>query len=209
MTVSRDEGETAADRALLLAFERVATTAISDNLSRLPGTVGLRPFHGHGRTMVGRAFTVRTAPGNNSMIHRALELVSPGQVIVVDGGGDVSRALIGEIVARLAARRGVAGLVIDGAVRDVAALALAELPVFAKAACLRGPYKDGPGDLNVAVSIAGMVVNPGDIVVGDADGVVALPWEIGPRILQQALAQQEREAAILESIANGTYTTGH
>lgn len=193
----------------MLGFEGVSTTSISDNLSRLAGSVGLRPFHSHGRSMIGTAFTVRTAPGNNQIVYEALERVSPGQVIVVDGGGDVSRALIGEIMVSLATLRGAAGLVIDGAVRDVAALAFADLPVFARAACLRGPYKGGPGELDVPVSIAGMVVKPGDIVIGDADGVVAFPFEDGSRVLDAALAQQKREAEIMKSIANGTYTTGY
>src|SRR6478735_6508597 len=98
------------------------TCIISDNLARLPGAVGLRPFHRGGR-LVGTAFTVRTRPGDNLAIHQALELVGPGDVIVVDGGGDETRALVGEIMKSIAEYRGAAGYVIDGAIRDAAAIA--------------------------------------------------------------------------------------
>lgn len=205
-----DSGETAAsngnvDQGLLEALRDAATAVISDNLSRLPGAVGLRPFHGHGRTMVGTALTVRTASGDNLMIHKALDLVRPGQVIVVDGGGDTSRALIGEIMANIALSRGAAGFVLDGAVRDAAALAILDLPVFARTAIHRGPYKNGPGEINVPVSVGGMVVTPGDIVVGDADGVVAFPYAIARTLLDAVRIQEAKEAEIMKSIADGTY----
>lgn len=197
--------EGAVDEALIEAFRSTATAVISDNLSRLPGCVGLRPFHGHGRIMAGTALTVRTAAGDNRMIHMALDLVRPGHVIVVDGGGDTSRALIGEIMANIALSRGAAGFVLDGAVRDTAALAVLDLPVFARTAIHRGPYKNGPGEIDVPVSVGGMVVNPGDIVVGDADGVVAFPYAIGRTLLEAVRAQEAREADIMKSIADGTY----
>ena len=150
---------------------------ISDNLARLPGAVGLRPFH-RGSKLVGVAFTVRTRPGDNLAIHRALELVGPGDVIVVDGGGDETRALVGEIMKNIAEYRGAAGYVIDGAIRDVAAFAASDFPCFARTAIHRGPYKSGPGEINVPVSIGGSVISPGDIVVGDEDGVVSFPAAI-------------------------------
>ena len=103
------------DAALIEAFKTAPTAVISDNLDRLPAAVGLRPFHKSG-ALVGRAFTLRTAAGDNLMIHKALEDVQPGDVLVVDGGGDTSRALIGEIIVTIAKSRGVAGFVIDGAI---------------------------------------------------------------------------------------------
>src|SRR5262245_5298126 len=92
---------------LIEAFRDAPTCIISDNLARLPGAVGLRPFHRSGR-LVGVAFTVKTRPGDNLAIHQALELVGPGDVIVVDGGGDESRALVGEIMMTIAQYRGAA-----------------------------------------------------------------------------------------------------
>src|SRR3954471_11733408 len=171
-----------ASPALIDAFRSAATAVISDNLGRLPGAVGLRPFH-RGGTMAGTAVTVGTAPGDNLAIHQALELIRSGDVLVVDGGGETGRALIGEIIAEIAQSRGAAGIVIDGAVRDAAMLASSPFPVFARAAIHRGPYKNGPGEINVPVSIGGMVVSPGDIVVGDDDGVVAFSQAIAADLL--------------------------
>jgi RraA family protein len=189
---------------LAALFKTAPTAIISDNLDRLPGAVGLRSFH-RGGAMAGVAFTIRTAAGDNRVIHQALELFRPGDVLVVDGGGDVTRALVGEIMSLIAELRGAAGLVIDGAVRDAAVLAASDFPVFARAAIHRGPYKNGPGEINVPVAIGGMVVNPGDIVVGDADGVVAFPPSVAEDLLKAVQAQSDKEETILQSIRDGTY----
>ena len=133
------------DAGLIEAFRDAPTSIISDNLARLAGSVGLRPFHRAGR-LVGTAFTIKTRPGDNLAIHRALEMVGPGDVIVVDGGGDESRALVGEIMKNIAQWRGAVGYVIDGAIRDVAAFAADDFPCFARSVIHRGPYKSGPGD---------------------------------------------------------------
>ena len=187
---------------LIEAFRSAPTCIISDNLARLPGAVGLRQFHRSGR-LVGTAFTVRTRPGDNLAIHKALELVGPGDVIVVDGGGDETRALVGEIMKNIAEHRGAAGYVIDGAIRDVAAFAASDFPCFARAVIHRGPYKNGPGEINVPVSIGGMVVMPGDIIVGDEDGVVAVPVDIAPIVLKAAKAKAKEEDGVLAGIRKG------
>lgn len=193
-----------ADPALIAQFRNAATAVISDNLDRLPGAVGLRPFH-RGGPMAGTALTVRVAAGDNLLIHQALTLVRPGDVIVVDGGGDISRALVGEIMTTVAISRGAAGFVIDGAIRDAGALAKGDFPCFARAAIHRGPYKNGPGAINVPVSVGGMVVAPGDIVVGDEDGVVAFSQAIATELLAKVRAQEAREAEIIKSIHEGRY----
>lgn len=190
--------------ALIAAFRATATAVISDNLDRLPGAVGLTPFYA-GPTMAGRAVTVRTACGDNLFIHKALDLLQPGDVLVVDGGGDTGRALIGEIMMTVALHKGAAGMVIDGAVRDSAALRASSFPVFARGVTHRGPYKNGPGAINEPVSVGGMIVAPGDLVVGDADGVVAFPMAAAPALLDAVRAQEKREAEILLSIREGRY----
>lgn len=190
--------------ALIEAFRPAPTSIISDNLARLPGAVGLRPFH-RGGQLVGTAFTVRTRPGDNLAVHKALEYVGPGDVIVVDGGGDETRALIGEIMLNIAQYRGAAGYVIDGAIRDAGAIAASDFPVFARAAIHRGPYKSGPGEINVPVSIGGSVIAPGDIVVGDEDGVVAFSPAIAPALLEAVQAQIKREADTIVAIREGRY----
>jgi RraA family protein len=189
---------------LIAAFRSAPTSIISDNLARLVGSVGLRPFHRAGR-LVGTAFTIKTRPGDNLAIHRALEMVGPGDVIVVDGGGDESRALVGEIMKNIAQWRGAEGYVIDGAIRDVAAFAAGDFPCFARSVIHRGPYKSGPGEINVPVSIGGAVISPGDIVVGDEDGVVSFSPSAAPALLELVKAQIAREEATLLSIREGRY----
>lgn len=190
---------------LIDAFRAFATPLISDNLGRVPGAFGLRPFHKVGGVMAGRALTVRTRPGDNQFIHRALDLVRPGDVIVVDGGGYEGRALVGEIMTSVAASRGAAGIVIDGAIRDAGAIGRNPFPCFARSAIHLGPYKDGPGAINVPVSVGGMVVGPGDIVVGDEDGVVAFPLDGAAALLVAVRAQEAREADIMQSIRENRY----
>lgn len=190
---------------LLFEFGTTSTSIISDNLQRLPGAVGLRPFHKIEGTMVGRALTVKVAAGDNKLIHKALDLVEPGQVIVVDGGGETSRALIGEIMVAIARSRNAVGFVIDGAIRDSATIGAGDFPVFARSAIHRGPYKHGPGSINVPVCIGGMAVNPGDIVVGDHDGIVAFPVEGAEALLESVRASERMEEEMLRQIAEGTY----
>jgi RraA family protein len=194
-----------ADQAILEAFRGKATSVISDNLERLPGPVGLNRYH-NGAPLAGRALTVQTRSGDNLAIHEALTQVKPGDVVVVDGGGDISRALVGEIMKAIAESRGAVGFIIDGAVRDGGAFAKSSFACYAKALNHRGPYKNGPGKINVPVSIGGFVINPGDIIVGDEDGIVAFPAAGAMDLLKAVDAQILKEENTLKSIATGTYT---
>lgn len=177
---------------IIAQFRGVATSIVSDNMARLAGATGLLPYHGSG-TMVGTALTVKTRHGDNLAIHAALKLARPGDVIVVDGGGDISQALIGEIIMTHAQSIGVAGFVIDGAIRDVAAIRASDLPCYARGVTHKGPYKNGPGAINVPVSVGGMVINPGDLILGDDDGIVAVPAELAAGLLPGIRAQEEKE----------------
>ena len=194
----------APDPALIEALRGVSTSIISDNMGRLyAGGPELRPFH-DGTPMIGMAITVRARPGDNLMIHKAIDLAQPGDVIVVDAGGDLTNSLVGEIMLNLAIRRAIAGYIIDGAVRDTGALAKASLGVFARGVSHRGPYKDGPGEINVPIVVGGQPVSPGDIVIGDADGILAVPQRDAAGVAELAKAQIQREESILASIADGT-----
>jgi RraA family protein len=190
--------------AMIEAFGSCSVANISDNLDRAVGAVGIRPFSKRTR-LVGRALTVRTAVGDNLFIHKALDEVFPGAVIVVDGGGFEGRALIGEIMAAVAKSRGASGFVIDGAIRDVEQISAGDFPVFARSSIHLGPYKNGPGAINIAVSVGGMMINPGDIVVGDGDGIVAFSPGIAADLLAATKKQADKEAGMLQSVANGTY----
>lgn len=189
---------------LIAAFGSCSAANISDNLDRAVGAVGIRPFSKRTK-LAGRALTVRTAVGDNLFIHRALDELFAGAVIVVDGGGFDGRALIGEIMAAIAKSRGAAGFVIDGAIRDAEPISMGDFPVFARSSIHLGPYKNGPGAINVPVSVGGMMVNPGDIVVGDADGIVAFSPNIANDLLAATKEQAAKEAGMLQSVANGTY----
>lgn len=153
-----------------------------------------------GATIVGAAYTVWTRPGDNKALHEALEHVQPGDVIVVNGGGDESRALLGELVAGKAKVKGVVGFVIDGAVRDAAGLEEYAMPVYARALTPAGPYKDGPFALASSVAVGGVVVNPGDIVVADEDGVVVVPLEQADLVAELSEAKHASELAIRANI---------
>lgn len=185
-------------------FRGAPTSIISDNLSRMPGCVGLRPFHRKGQ-LVGRALTVRTRAGDNLAIHQALELIKPGDVVVVDGEADETRALVGEIMLTIARHRGATGFVIDGAIRDAGAIAAGDWPVYARTAIHRGPYKNGPGEINVPVAVGGCVIAPGDVIVGDEDGVVSFAPALIADLMPKVQAQIEREAETIKSIVEGRY----
>lgn len=187
----------------LKKFAKLAVANISDVMSRTNGTVDLRPFHKGGR-ILGRAFTVKTAPGDNLMVHKAIDMAAPGDVIVVDAGGAQRNAIIGEIMSTLAASKKIAGFVIDGPIRDVDSLGKSSFPVFARSISHRGPYKEGPGEINVTVSVDGMVVHPGDIIVGDYDGVFAVRPEIADELAALVMAVEKKEKDILKQIAKGT-----
>lgn len=183
-------------------FSSVVTPHISDNMHRLCGVIGLKRYHAS-RKLVGRAITVKVRPGDNLMIHKAIDIAEPGDVIVVDGGGEVTQALVGELMQMHAQVRGLAGFVIDGAVRDVAALHAADFPCYARGNTHRGPFKEGPGEINVPVAIGGLVIEAGDLIVGDEDGLVAVPADQLETLLAAAAAQAKREQQRKEAILKG------
>ena len=200
----RNPSAPAADPALLDALRGIATSLLSDNMARLTGTVGLAAYH-RPKAMAGTAVTVRTRAGDNFAIHRAFDFCRPGDVMVIDGGGELSQALMGEIMATYAESLGVQGLVIDGAIRDVGSIRARDFPVYARGVTHRGPYKTGPGDINVPVVVGGMVVQPGDIMVGDEDGVLAISPADATAVLAAAQRQGDSEAAALRAIAEGQF----
>ncbi|MHA7685698.1 RraA family protein [Cupriavidus sp. PET2-C1] len=189
--------------ALLERFKRFPVANVSDAMSRTVGTTQLRPFHRREGPLVGRALTVRTRPGDNLMVHKAIDISEPGDVIVVDAGGAGPNAIIGEIMLALAMARGAAGFVIDGLIRDSDTIGKEPLPVYARGVSHRGPYKDGPGELHIPVCIDGMVVRPGDLVIGDGDGLLVVPAEEAELIAARVEEVQRTEAAVLESISQG------
>ncbi|MBC5768078.1 RraA family protein [Ramlibacter albus] len=189
------------------AFAEIPVANVSDCMWRMTaGGPRLRPMH-DGSRMGGAAITVKTRPGDNLMIHKALDVAEPGDVVVVDGGGDLTTALIGELMSTYAMSRKLGGLVINGAIRDVDIIRAASFPVYAAGVTHRGPYKDGPGEINVPIAIDGMVIEPGDLIIGDADGFLCVPFAECETVLAASQKKLAAEQQTLKNIAAGTHDT--
>ena len=153
--------------------------------------------------MAGPAFTIEVRAGDNLMIHTAIALAKPGDVLVIDGKGDRSCALMGSIMINACKKLGLAGVVIDAAVRDTEELRELGFPVYAVGANPNGPTKFVPGRINWPISCGGIAVNPGDLVVGDADGVVVVEREKAPGLLEAAAKKVAEERARIADIVAG------
>jgi regulator of RNase E activity RraA len=174
----------------------LATSLISDVYGdRLLGTVGLSSYNTGSVHVVGRALTVKVAAGDNLFVHKALDLAEPNDILVIDGGGDIGRALVGELMATRARALGALAFVVDGAIRDVDFFINNGFLCWAKGVCMRGPYKNGPGQINVPVVVGGMLVNPGDIICGDLDGLISVPPHLGEHVAQAAKQKKQLEDA--------------
>ncbi|PLC51359.1 methyltransferase [Pollutimonas subterranea] len=195
----------AVDMATVEQFKKLPVANVSDMMSRMyAGGAHLRPMH-DGTPMAGPAVTVRCRPGDNLMVHKALDVASTGDVIVVDAGGDLTNAIIGEIMVAYAKKRGLAGIVIHGAIRDSAEIGRGSFPVFAAGVTHRGPYKDGPGEINSIICLGGMTIEPGDLIIGDADGLLCVPFDITQKVYEQTVEKHAVEEKMLADIDAGTY----
>ncbi len=153
--------------------------------------------------VAGQALTVDARPGDNLMLHYALSIAKPGDVLVVDAKGFIEAGPWGDVMTFAARQAGIAGLVIDGSVRDSAAIVADGFPVFSRGVCMKGTEKKLPGRVNTHILCAGVEVNPGDIVVGDRDGVMIIPADELERSLALAIKREEKEVASRRSLAEG------
>lgn len=196
--------ERAISPELVAAFAALPVANISDCMSRMTaGGPRLRPMH-KGGVMAGPAFTVKSRPGDNLMVHKAISLAGPGDVIVVDAGGDLTNAIIGELMLAQMVKKQLGGIVINGAIRDSGAIAAQPFPVYAAGVTHRGPYKDGPGEINVPVAIDGMIIAPGDLIIGDEDGLLAVAIDEAETILAATRAKHAAEEKQMAAIEAGT-----
>lgn len=192
---------------LVDAFKGLPVANVSDCMARMTSAgPRLRPMHNSGY-LAGPALTVKCRPGDNLMIHKALDMAQPGDVIVVDAGGDLTNALFGEIMLATAVSRGVVGVVLNGAIRDSDEIGAGHFPVYAAGVTHRGPYKDGPGEINVPIAIDGMVIHPGDLMLGDADGLLCVPFDSVQEVLAATLKKMDAEKMMLADIAAGRLDT--
>ena len=187
-------------KELVEAFRGIPVANIDDNMGRIAAVdASIFPLNPNAK-LLGTAFTVNAPAGDNLLFHKALDMAQPGDVIVLANKGSLSRSLCGEIMSNYAKSRGLAGIIIDGCVRDSAALRELDFPVYAKGVTPNGPYKNGPGEMNFPVSFAGIIINPGDIIVGDADGLLVIRPEDAEELAKKAKAWHDSEEKQLEGI---------
>jgi len=190
------------DRKLVDAFKDLPVANIDDCMNRTACLdPGIRPFNK--TPLLGTAFTVRCTGGDNLMMHKALDMAQPGDIIVVSSEMNQLRASCGEIMVRYAMSRGIAGFVIDGCIRDSDEIAGINFPVYARGVTPNGPYKNGPGEIGFPVSIGSIVIDPGDILIGDGDGVIVIKPEDAGALAEETKKVTANERKSLEDIAAG------
>lgn len=191
---------------LVAGAAELPTAVIGDVSNRLVSfPAGFTNFSNRRTRFAGPALTVKVRPGDNLFLHKALDIAQPGDVIVVDAGGALQTAIIGEMMASYAATKGVVAVIIDGAVRDRAGLANLDVAVIGRGTTPNGPFKSGPGEIGYAVSAGGLSVSAGDLIVGDEDGVLVLPQADAADILTRAQAHAIVEETWAGQIAAGTW----
>jgi 4-hydroxy-4-methyl-2-oxoglutarate aldolase len=191
------------DESLLNAFGNASSAQIADCMSRLGAMdVGIWPIWPSPR-VIGAALTVWCHAGDNLMLHKAISLAMPGDIVVVNTQGNVTNSPFGELIATSAVQVGVRAVIVDGTVRDAEALQALKLPVYARGLCANGCNKDGPGEVGAIIACGGVAVRPGDIIVADRDGVAVVPLDAAPEIAKLAMDQMQREEKRLGDIAKG------
>lgn len=191
------------DESLVEELNKYPTPNIADAMGRFrvmdPGMKCVTI----GKVIAGPAVTVMARPGDNLMVHKAIEVARPGDVIVVNTCGNTNSAVWGELMTYAAVKLGIAGLVVDGAVRDSIEINEIGFPVFARNVVASGCDKDGPGEINCSISCGGVVVNPGDIIVASEEGIVVVPLDDAADVLEAAKAISQRESGRIKEIESG------
>jgi RraA family protein len=193
---------------LVAGFGAFDTPAISDRMNRLYTMApGIRNLTDDRLRLLGPACTVKLYPGDNLMVHKVLDVARRGDVVVIDTSGSAMTAVIGDLISTKARHRGLAGFVVDGLVRDLEDIrALGDFPVYARGVTPTGPLHRGPGEINYPVCAGGIVVEPGDIIVGDLSGVVVVPQEIASEILDRLKASKAKESDYVAAVRQGDFS---
>ncbi len=193
-------------KELVEEFRNLPAANVADTMGRSCALSSeIRLISSPKQAMAGAALTVKARPGDNLMLHKALDMAGEGDVIIVSNDGDRTHSLMGEIMAVYGAHtRKIAGIVLDGPIRDIEELSQMEMPLYATGSTPGGPYKEGPGEVNVPISIGNIAVMPGDIILGDRDGVIVIPRKDAPEILEAAKKYAALDAGKVEAAKNGT-----
>lgn len=186
-------------KEVIESFRGLPVANIGDTMNRMFCiNAKIRPIND--TPLLGSAFTIKARPGDNLLLHKALDLAQPGDILVVEAQGDMSNAIMGELMVLWAKKRGLGGFVIDGAIRDLGTLKKMDIPIYAAGVTPAGPYKDGPGEINVPVVCGGVVINPGDILVGDEDGLVVIKPEDAADVLKKTIEKNVAEQKTMKEI---------
>jgi regulator of RNase E activity RraA len=191
---------------LIAGFAEFETAEVSDVLNRLYAMNGSIRNRSNDKELLGSACTVKLYPGDNLMIHKALDIAKPGDIVVVDCSGAMSNAVFGDLVANKACHRKIAGFVIDGLIRDLAGIIETGLPVYARGVTPFGPLHRGPGEINTPISCGGIVVNPGDVIKADSTGIAVIPRDHAAEILQRLRNSRDKQEAYVASVKRGDFS---
>jgi 4-hydroxy-4-methyl-2-oxoglutarate aldolase len=191
------------DASLVGRFRDLASANLADAMGRFnfmdPGMQ-----QRSGLPLCGTAVTVNARPADNLMVHKALQVADPGEIVVVNTCGNTTSAVFGGLMCHTAATKRLGGIVVDGAIRDVDEITTLRFPAYSRTVCPGSCDKDGPGEINVPISCGGVVVHPGDIIVADRDGIAVVPRQHAAEVLELVTALVEREKKRVDEIVGGT-----
>ncbi len=193
---------------IIEGFAAFETPPVSDQMNRLYTMRSeIHAMTDPSLRILGPACTVKVFPGDNLMVHKALDIAEPGDVIVVDAGSSPMNAVLGDLISTKARHRRIGGFVVDGLIRDLPAiLALGDFPVFARGVTPIGPLHRGPGEINMPICCGGIVVHPGDIIMGDLNGTVVIPLHRAEELLVRLRSQAANEAEYTAAVARGDFS---
>lgn len=187
---------------LLERYRGLASSNVADAMGRF-GFMDSGIRSRSGLPLCGLAVTVQCRPADNLMVHKALQVAAPGDIVVVSTCGNTTSAVFGELMCHTAAAAKLGGIVVDGAIRDVDGITRLRMPAFSRTVCPGSCDKDGPGEINVPISCGGTVVSPGDIIVGDDDGIAVVPRDSAGQVIELVLQLMDREKKRIAEIGAG------
>lgn len=187
---------------VLARYRGLASSNVADAMGRF-GFMDSGMRSRSGLALCGAAVTVQCRPADNLMVHKALQVATPGDIVVVSTCGNTTSAVFGELMCHTAAAARLGGIVVDGAIRDVDGITRLRMPAFSRTVCPGSCDKDGPGEINVPISCGGTVVCPGDVVVGDEDGIAVVPRDSAAEILELVGLLMDREKKRIAEIGQG------
>ena len=194
------------DAKIVEGLREFETTDISDSLNRMYTTGSdIQNLVNH-EALVGTVLTVKVFPGDNLMVHKALDIAKPGDIIAVDASQSKTAAVVGDLIANKAKSRGIAGFVIDGFIRDLPGVLECGLPIYAIGVTAFGPLHRGPGEINYPISLGGVVVQPGDILSADRSGVVVVPQWAAEKTLARLRKNRDRLQKYVEDVKRGMFS---